>query len=345
MLLSWFAGGAAWAASAAHEPESAAPSQQEVRVLLVSPFAAQWRTRAWGQLSDLPVALDSEHRAAGSDEPSQQTLASLGRARAVDVVAWLSIDAPPAGALRTAPDAVTRVLIYETSEQRLHERQVASAWSGLDADDRSAALEVAALTLRSVLRARLVEAAPAPPEPEPVRAFGFRAAAGAGWQLDGQTPRGALSVGGELGIAGPSWSLSLAGWWGLDADIEAGPATLRVARHALFVEARYLAIQFAAIDLGALARGGLALMRRTTRAESELAVPLPDSNLTSALFGLGAVGRWRATDEHALELVAAANAHSAPPLYTIEIVQTGTRREYALWKLQPSLSLAWAMTF
>lgn len=346
LLLSSFASPAAFAANDADVRASVhgAATEQTIVVLLLSPLATEWRARAWGQLSDLPVVLVSERSPIGSAKSAAQTLAQLAESRGADVVAWLSIDAPgDADPSDTA--ATTRIVIYEARDQRLHERPVGDAWSGLHAGDRSAALEVAALTLRSVLRARLAVETERPGTTKPPRARRFRSSVGMSWQLDGQTSLGALSLGADLGVAGQYWSLSLGGQWGLGASIAAREATLRLVRHALFLEARYLPLQAGPIDLGGLFRGGLAITRRETVAASELAVPLRDSTLTSALLGVGAVARWRPARDHALEVVVAANGYTAPPLYVFQLVDTESRREYPLWKLQPSGALGWAVTF
>jgi hypothetical protein len=173
----------------------------------------------------------------------------------------------------------------------------------------------------------------------------LRTGVAGGWQLDGQTSLGALSVGAEIGVGWARWSFSLGGQWGLDADVAAREATLRLVRHALFLEARHYPLQAGRIELGALVRAGLALVQRETIAASELAVALPDSSQSSALLGVGAVGRWRLSREHALELFVVANGYAAPSRYVVRVIETSQDDEYPLWRLQPSAALGWALTF
>lgn len=319
-------------------------------VLLLQGVDSRWTQRAQGQLSDLQAVVTEEPAQGEGNSEAQRLLARrLARARGADVVAWLSSASPA-----SAGASVTRtseVRIWLASSERLYTRQLGTAWGELTAADQSAALEIAALTLRSALRAfaddAIVQTTADEPrrelEPAPSGPGPFRVGLAASWQLDGQTSRGAGAAGAEVGVAWRRWSWSAGGFLGLEAQVGARDADLLLTRHSAFLQTSYALLEQPAFSCGALLRTGLALSRRETRPSVANALPTPPQTQRSALLGGGLRGSWHFAAAHALTLTAAATWQPAAPRYSIQVLESEQVFEYPLWQIQPSVELGWSM--
>jgi hypothetical protein len=127
--------------------------QTPVDVLILLGSATGWAARVRGQLSDLPVRARSE--ALPASEQAAFRSSAFARRQAADVTVWLATDGDPAAPERGG----AYVAVWLADAQDLYTRLIAADWRALSAADRSAALELAALSVRSSVRSLLLDAA------------------------------------------------------------------------------------------------------------------------------------------------------------------------------------------
>jgi hypothetical protein len=353
---------AAWAHGDTEPAPSAAAStlsaetpatERERVVLLVGNLDARWIARARGQLSDLPVVVVADSSANPGDAAAQQQHARrLGQARGADFVAWLSAESPESGDASSAL-AESEVRIWQTQTGRLYRHRLGRPWAELSAEDRSAALEIAALTLRSAVRASTTEVAAAPvnegeradtAEKEVASPMLWRVGLGASWQLDGLTSAGMAGAGAEFAAQWQRWSLGAGGSFGFAANAAAEGADLRLSRHTAFLQASYALLDEPSFSCAGLLRAGVGVHHRETRSTAWNALPLPGQTLHSALLAGGARGAWHFSTSQALMLTLAATWQLAPPRYTVERLDSEQVYAYPLWTISPALELGWAMS-
>jgi hypothetical protein len=213
------------------------------------------------------------------------------------------------------------------------------------ADDRSAALEIGALTLRSAVRSLLMKpeavAEPVPATFETKIPWTFQAGAGLGWQVDGQTALGMghASVGAGLGHGRWAWSVTV--WLGLPAHVAVPGAQLELERHALFLEATYDFLKGPRHALAALVRAGAALNRRETSVSSDDVVALLPEHLFSSAFAAAISGRWHIARSQSLSLGLGATWQIQSPRYVVLDPANERALEYPLWNIQPFVELGW----
>lgn len=341
------------AVPSASAPPSVPPAQAPVLdedprvVLLVGSLDARWLARARGQLSDLPVVVVEERGATPADAGAEpQQARRLAEARGADVVAWLSSESPPAGGASSATSQ-SEVRIWLAQPGRLYRHRLGRRWDELSAEDRSAALEIAALTLRSAVRASTSEAADAPAtamDPEEAAPVSWRVGLGASWRLDGVTPLGMAGAGAELGVVWQRWSIAGGGSFGFTASAAAEGSDLLLSGHSVFLQATHALLERPSFSCVGLLRGGLGIHRRETRATASNTLPLPPRTVRSALLAGGARGSWHFTRAQALTLTLAATWQLAPPRYGIEELESEQVFEYAAWAISPALEIGWSMT-
>lgn len=140
-----------------------AHAQAELRVLVLEGPGSEWLRRVRGQLSDLPVTIVTlplvvEGQAAGD---VVRQLGPLAANRDAALVAWLMTDGT-----RYDPSASddTFVAIWFARTGRLFTRRLGTRWQRLSRADRSGALEIGALSVRSAIRSLLLDPAQAEPE-------------------------------------------------------------------------------------------------------------------------------------------------------------------------------------
>jgi hypothetical protein len=151
-------GGARWAAALLIACGLTAPAlqarEQRARVLLVPGAAPDWVSRVRGQLSDLPASIETVSVAVQDLSPDElrRRLEQIAEQQHVELVASIvRVD-------RATGDP-TEVAIWFAESERLYLRPLAEDWSHLSAPDRSGALELAALSVRSAVRALLLDPA------------------------------------------------------------------------------------------------------------------------------------------------------------------------------------------
>lgn len=136
-------------------------------VLILDTPGTEWAARVRGQLSDLPALVHTAPLPEGG--PDARALRALSRRFSADLIAWImpeggSVELGDPGAIE-APRS-TYVALWFSSTERLYARVVAGAWSGLSAADRSGAVELAALGVRSAVRSVILDPS-LPPAPSP----------------------------------------------------------------------------------------------------------------------------------------------------------------------------------
>jgi hypothetical protein len=145
--------------SGADEAKGTAPSATALSVLIFEGPTPEWSRRVRGQLSDLHVILRTAPRPWRST-PDLQALRELSQRKGVGVIAWIDTRADP-----ESGEAGSRVTLWFATTERLYTRVVADSWKELSPADRSGALELAALSVRSAVRSLLLD--PAPPADSP----------------------------------------------------------------------------------------------------------------------------------------------------------------------------------
>lgn len=83
-------------------------------------------------------------------------------------------------------------------------------------------------------------------------------------QLAGPPGYAAAGIAGGVHVASGRWGLGVLGRFGLPLRSELGPSELELQHHALLLEAQYRGLDWGALTLSPLVRGGLALSRRET---------------------------------------------------------------------------------
>jgi hypothetical protein len=165
--------------------EAAPPPRAQLGVLIVEDPSTDFGRRVQGQLSDLPAS--AEIQAAPTlaapafpgqalPPPAETDRSAPAASRAL--TAWLVTGADPA----SQESDGTFIAIWFAGAARPYTRRIAAGWDTLSAADRSAALELAALSVRSAVRSLLLdrsaENAPSPTSTATASPAGLKAAAG-----------------------------------------------------------------------------------------------------------------------------------------------------------------------
>jgi hypothetical protein len=159
LVLASLAAGTARAREA--RAEAAASSPARIGVLIVEDPSTDWGRRGQGQLSDLPAnaeILAARTLAGGSviDGAPPPAAASARAAKASSAItAWLATGSDPA----SHEGDGTFIAIWFAGAAKPYTRRIAGDWEALSAADRSAALELAALSVRSAVRSLLLDPA------------------------------------------------------------------------------------------------------------------------------------------------------------------------------------------
>lgn len=334
---------------AASQPAASVGRLRATAVLVLAGVDASWPSRVRGQLSDTDsVVLESATEAPNTS--TTEPVRRLARQHGADMVAWLS-SAPEGGRSSVDAASTTQVWLWLDGSERLYARRLGRGWSELSPADRSAALEIAALTVRSAVRSLESEAAPAsdaepvPPDAPRARTPMWRLSAAGGWQLDGQTRRGFGAAGADVGARWGHWSWAVGGLWGFEAMAPARGAELSLTRHSAYVESSVELLRASTFALETWVRVGIVLTRRATRATAPDAFALPPETQTSALLAAGVRAPWHFTASQALSLSLGAAWPWSSPRYAVQVLGTGQRFEYPFWRFQPVLELRWSLAF
>jgi len=147
----------------ASETRAASALEGEPHVLIVQGQARDWVRRVQGQLSDLPASIEAvaaapaQHHVALSRDELRARLEWLAAQRDAALVASIvQLDSPMGER--------TVVAIWFSGSELFYTRVLAADWEHLSAADRSGALELAALSVRSAVRALTLD-------PEEIEAF------------------------------------------------------------------------------------------------------------------------------------------------------------------------------
>ena len=318
-----------------------------LRVLVLRSFEPSWATRARGQLSDLPASvIESSAVLEAAPETQVSRARELGRTQSADVVSWLSPDLAPPSVWGSEHAPGSFVVVWLAEPEQIYARRLGARWQDLNEDDRSAALEIGALTLRSAVRSLLMRPA-SNPEPvtaekaETTNAWPFQAGAGLGWQIDGQTALGMGHVSLVAGVGHGRWAWTMTAWLGLPAHVAVPGAQLELERHALFFETAYDFVQSPPHSLAALLRAGAVLNRRETTASSNDVVALLPEHLFSPAVAAAVSGRWNVAKSHSLGVSIGAMWQLQSPRYVVLDAANDRALEYTLWNIQPFLELGW----
>lgn len=270
----------------------------------------------------------------------------------------------------------TYALVWTASDDAYDARRLSGPWRLLSAADRSAALEMGAMTVRSAVRAlqfarahaaaepadRVSSFQPMPPqvpvetesspsssahvfpaESEPP-AWGWQAGAALEWQLDGQTSHGMSSFEGSAGVRRGNWSGSLVAAVGLGARIEASGAELALGRHRLGLEVGHLLAASSRWSVAATLQAALQWTRRETLPTAPDFMPTASREQLAPAASGGLRGAYQLSAAHAVTLDVGAGWYPLAPSYVIEDAFHAERSEYALWKIQPSLAAGWVFS-
>lgn len=191
LLLVSCAGFAAGNARARDARVDAAPSRAApIGVLIFEDPSTDWGRRVHGQLSDLPAS--AEIRAAptltASFDAGRAPPAAAGRAASATgpaLTAWLTTGSDPAA----HEGEGTFIAIWFAGAEKPYTRRIAGNWGTLSAGDRSAALELAALSVRSAVRSLLLDRTTSTEPPAPASIDAPSAAANAVPSLETSAPR------------------------------------------------------------------------------------------------------------------------------------------------------------
>jgi hypothetical protein len=356
--------------AAAQSTESASDpaSRSEVDVLILLGPATEWGGRVRGQLSDLPVHTRTGAIPIGEERAARAS--AFARQQPAEVTVWLATDGDPA-ALDERGGAY--VAIWLAGSGDLYTRRIAADWRALSAPDRSAALEMAALSVRSAVRSLLLDASsdPAPaPElaaptpasdsalvhvaPESVLGEGTDATlsvasllphrveleAGGAWQLYGRSTLGVAWLRAGVRLAWEDWAFELIGQYGLPAEANVGPARLELTRHALLAEAQYFAWEGGAWRLSPLLRAGATSLGRSSETSDDLALrPSTAKRHEFPTVGLGAIAELSLSTRLSMSTRSVLNLETAVPTFAVQTIDGVSAWSSTPWALQPSIEL------
>jgi hypothetical protein len=318
---------------------------------------AKWIARAEGQLSDLPVRIHLLSQPLELD--FEQQLAAGKAVRTEGLVVWLLPDARAAGQLSSQGDGAY-FFAWFASARRLYVRRVGPASDESDASEWSATLEIAALALRTAVRAALagqalgVEAerptVPAPPTTtgaQPTRhvranqegPLRWLVAASATWTLDGETDAGLLSIGPQVGAELRLWRLSVFGEVGLPSTIQSYDAKLALRRSYLVATLGRVFAPSNAVHLTPQLYCGAAWFRRDTESRSERLLASQSNTTASGVIGLGLLAELAVT--HHVLLGAELGGVWVPGAPKIQLLREDETvlASHPLWSVQPQLRL------
>lgn len=351
-LLSWVA-----LPAVARAQAPAARVAPPIDVSLMVARGSGWVSRVRGQLSDLPVRV--------RQTPLPPPVGPLQRARLArelassvgsDLVAWIETDSvPPAGWTRR-PLRGSFVVVWMQPSGETQARRLGDAWPRLVPLDRSAALEVAALAVRSAVRSLLLERAAlaaAPPKPEPAAVTPSApespdrpspeawTALGLGGQSNGQSRWGSPSLTAGLGVAWGSWSSSFEARLGLPTTLRVGETSVVLRQHAISVALARRLASSAGLAFGWLARAGVALTHRSAK-PSAPSVRVTGSNVhLGPLFGTGPFADWEVIQGQQLQLQLMVEWYPTAPTYLELRTSSAEAHAEPLWHVQPLLRLEW----
>jgi hypothetical protein len=152
-LLAWLAAGTA----GARDPrvEAASSARARIDVLIIEDPSTDWGRRVQGQLSDLPASAEilaaptlAGRSVADGALPSPAAASHAAQASSGTITAWLTTGADPAAHEGDG----TFIAIWFAGAPKPYTRRIAGSWDTLGAADRSAALELAALSVRGAVR-------------------------------------------------------------------------------------------------------------------------------------------------------------------------------------------------
>lgn len=346
----------------------------DVRVLLLAFEAEEWTSRARSQLGDITGAVsEAPERPPASLRDQLELVRRLAREQRADIVAWMAPDLTAADAdVAARESAGTYALVWTASDDAHDARRLSAPWSRLSAADRSAALEMAAMSVRSAVRALQLERAQGSPEPgddvtAPPRAprapdeshsppahgspetpepppWKWQAGAALQWQLDGQTSHGMSSLEGSIGVRRGKWSTSLVAAVGLGASIETSAAEVALDRHGLGLELGRLWVLSSRWSVAATLRVAAQWTRRETVPTSPDVLPTTSREQVAPAVSGGLRGAYQLSAPHAVTLDVGAGWYPLAPSYVIEDATRAERMEYPLWKVQPSLAVGWVFS-
>jgi hypothetical protein len=306
-------------------------------------LAPELRARIEGQLSDLEVEIEV------ADELESKRVARWS--------VWTEdrYDAETSGRY---------VCIRSDSGAPVYCRRFAAPRVEAETSDSSASYELAALSVRSAVRADLLEQGsnststqpkPAPvvvprPEPrEPAKSqvpnaepaqFLLRAGVNAGWHFDGQVPAGSGVLGADLGVLLSPFRLGLAGSVGSEQDVTLQQVGVQSRRISAGVELGVIAARFGDFSLEpSLRLAALWTLRQSAAASSAAQVTAPRTAF-GPLFGLRLPLEYAVHERVSFGLVPGVEWLPVP---TDWVVLGAGEQEVAVrrtWHLQPSLSVA-----
>jgi hypothetical protein len=140
--------------------EAAASPRAQLGVLIVEDPSTDWGRRVQGQLSDLPASAEIQAAptlaapaSPGRALPAPAAAAGSEKASSRALTAWLVTGSDPA----SHESDGTFIAIWFAGAAKPYTRRIAADWATLSAGDRSAALELAALSVRSAVRSLLLD--------------------------------------------------------------------------------------------------------------------------------------------------------------------------------------------
>lgn len=342
-------------------PTDSSESDLEVLEVWIRSEDPAWVARAEGQLSDLAVRMRVLSEPIEAD-PEQQLVA--GKSVPSDgLVVWLWPDARATGPLSPQGEG-SYVFVWAARAQRLYVRRVGPRLQSSDAAEWSATLEIAALVLRTAVRAALAgKSLGAQPQQlsfpastgdqgadvpktvrrEPVRDPHWFGSVRASLVLDGQTEAGLPSIGPEFQVEVRRWRIGATVGFGFPSTLESEQARLVLRRHVLAAVLGRPSEVSPGLDLIPELWAGLAAFHRKTQAGSVQLQATRSTTTTSGLFGLACTLKWAVYSPAFLGLgLGVAWVPGAPTLQLLRSDRT-VLASHALWQLEPQGDLQLGM--
>jgi hypothetical protein len=331
---------------------------QPIHVLILEDVTRGWSARVQGQLSDLPAVVEAG-TLGPEPEPELGSIRAVARQRHAALVAW--IDAGAAAEHASRPDA-SYVAIWLAESGLLYRRLLTADWSHLSLADRSGALELAALSVRSAVRSLILDIDVAAPTVAAVEQAG-EATADTGPASEVVSPRPAaldVSFGAELGLAwqfyspaplgmaglqlgarlrSGAWGWEALGQLGLPASARVGPAEFELRRDVLALECQYLVWARNAWSFSPLLRAGLVSISREAASERADISPSPASHDLSLLAAAGGLFDYRLSELFGLSVRGLLGWQSWAPTYRVVLDSGETASQATAWALQPAVEV------
>ena len=311
--------------------------------------------RVRGQLSDLDATIVPVPEALPAQPDEQEKTAyALAETHNADLVTWVAADTRAPASWQPDNGSGTFIAILFSSDRHVFAgRLSAIAPRAASAERRSAEYELAAVSVRSAVRALLQVRRETPHDksnqeaepPSPTPSQRFNVSVGGSWTHDGQTESGTLSAEVAGGIAWADWEVWLGAAVSNQATIEMISNRITFRRVDISLEGRYALRLSERLSVGPLLGLGHWWFLSESDQQSSNVVDADSGADSTFIMSPGVFAEWWLTDAHSLQGKFSAAWLIDVPTYRLGIGASPLSVEYRFNALHPRVGASWRMSF